>query len=144
MRNPAFLALLSLSLISVDCTAQAPSNQTPLTQGEFVGRAVQLVDEQGSCVLRREGDAPIKLDMPWPCRFSEDRQKRIRVETFHQTPILMIERSVADALSGNNCDTHLQAVRFLNSRLEAAPVSRIAMCGPGQWDQKAFHAVFAW
>jgi hypothetical protein len=145
MRASPLLALLSLSLVSLNaCAAQPPAAGTPLTQAELDGKRMHLSDAQGYCLLTREGSAPLPLEMEWPCRFSEDQQQKPRVERFRQGLIVMVERSEPAPAPATDCLTDLQPVRLYKGKLEAAPVSRIAACGPGFWDQKTFTWLFDW
>ncbi|XXE61449.1 hypothetical protein J3P77_00635 [Pseudomonas sp. R1-18] len=142
------LACLTVSLSA--CAAEVHSDTAHtaaaegVTRGVFASRTVSLDDAQGVCVLNYEGHPPLKLDMQWPCRFSEDQAHQLRIESFKQTPILMVERSEPMPPPSRNCKTDRQPVRLLNGKLEAAPVGRIATCGPAHWDQKAFTAMFDW
>jgi hypothetical protein len=137
--------LLALSLFSVTaCAAQPPATPTGLTQATFAGQQVNLIDDQGRCTLARTGNAPLTLDMKWPCRFSEDRQQKVRVEHFNQAQIIMVERSEHLPAPSKNCATDLQAIRYFKGKLEVAPVSQIDACGPGPWDQKAYVWQFDW
>ncbi|MGG2398353.1 hypothetical protein ACJRW5_15580 [Pseudomonas sp. SH1-B] len=133
-------ALLSLGA----CAGQDAGPVTGITQAEFAGQPVSLSENQGRCTLSYGDEAPLTLDMAWPCRFSENQQQALRVETFRDTPIIMVERSEPLPAPSKSCLTDLQAVRLHQGMLQAAPVSRIAACGPALWDQKAFVGMFDW
>ncbi|MFS2158158.1 hypothetical protein ACCD10_12460 [Pseudomonas sp. Pseusp122] len=137
--------LFTLSLFSLTaCAAQQPATANGLTQATFAGQQVNLIDDQGRCTLTRPGNPPLTLDMKWPCRFSEDRQQKVRIENFHKTQIIMVERSEHLPAPSKDCATDLQPIRYFKGKLEAAPVSQIAACGPGSWDQKAYIWQFDW
>lgn len=137
--------LCVLSMLSFYTSAeQAPVIPVGLVQADFAGERVSLVNADGQCIFTRPGEAPLRLDMVWPCSFSVTRQRDLRVETFDQTPILMVERSEHLPAPSLGCRTVVQAVRWYEGKLETAPAQRIAMCGPGHWDQKMFIGVFAW
>lgn len=151
MRNVSLVTLMATALISLNaCAAESPAEPAPaiqssgLTQGTFSGQPVSLSDVQGRCVLTYANQNPLTLDMQWPCRFSEDEQHKLRVESFKQSPILMVERSEHLPAPSKNCKTDRQPVRLYKGKLEAAPVGQIAACGPAHWDQKAFIAFFDW
>ncbi|AQZ35764.1 hypothetical protein JWV26_10355 [Ectopseudomonas toyotomiensis] len=145
MRTLLCNTLLASALVSLSaCAEQGVRPSVGITQAEFAGQAVQLSDAQGRCALTLADAAPLTLDMQWPCRFSETPQQQLRVEYFRQTPIIMVERSEPQPAPSRSCLTDLQALRLHQGRLEAAPVSRIAACGPSQWDQKAFVGMFDW
>ncbi|MCQ3001636.1 hypothetical protein NLO98_17940 [Pseudomonas syringae] len=146
MRLFAGFTLLSASLLSLTACAAQPSatSSSTLTAAEIAGQPAHLSDGQGRCVLTRKGSAALTLDMQWPCRFSEDRQHKVRVEDFRKALIVMVERSEPMPPPSTDCLTDLQPVRFYKGKLEAAPVSRIAACGPGFWDQKTFTWQFDW
>ena len=137
--------LLALGLCSLTaCTGLQPAATKASLQATFAGQQVSLIDTQGRCTLARPGNAPLSLDMQWPCRFSEDAQQNVRVEHFRQAQIIMVEHIERAPAPGKGCTTDLQPIRALNGKLEVAPVSRIPVCGPGQWDQKAFVWQFDW
>ncbi|MFV9654101.1 hypothetical protein ACNFCK_04205 [Pseudomonas sp. NY15366] len=145
MRTLLCNTLLASALVSLSaCAEQDVRPSVGITQAEFAGQAVQLSDVQGRCALTLADAAPLTLDMQWPCRFSETPQQQLRVEYFRQTPIIMVERSEPQPAPSRSCLTDLQALRLHQGLLEAAPVSRIAACGPSQWDQKAFVGMFDW
>ena len=141
-RTPLLLApfLISLNAFS----AQSTPGAAPLTQTKLGDKPVQLSESKGRCVLTREGNAPVTLEMKWPCRFSEDRQQKVRVEPFREALIIMVERSEPQVPLGMDCKTDLQPVRLYKDKLQAAPVSHIAACGPGFWDQKVYTWLFDW
>lgn len=142
LRLNALLATLLVSLSA--CAEHATSPSLGLIQAELAGQSVRLADVQGRCTLTLSDAAPQTLDMPWPCRFSETPEQQLRVEYFRQTPIIMVERSEPQPAPSKSCLTDLQALRLHQGQLQAAPVSRIAACGPSQWDQKAFVGMFDW
>lgn len=145
MRILPLNALLATLLVSLSaCAEHGASPSVGITQGEFAGQSVRLSDAQGRCALALADAAPLTLDMQWPCRFSETPEQQLRVEYFRQTPIIMVERSEPQPAPSRSCLTDLQALRLHQGQLEAAPVSRIAACGPSQWDQKAFVGMFDW
>lgn len=145
MNASAILALMAASLISLAACAGPQDAKTNVQrEATFAGQKVSLVDRQGRCTLMRPDSNPLVLDMQWPCQFSLNKQHELRIETFRQVPIMMVERSDPDPAPSNKCTTDLQAVRHFKGKLETAHVSRIAMCGPGQWDQKMFTAMFDW
>lgn len=137
--------LFALSLFSLTaCAEQQPVAAKGLVQATFAGQQVNLIDDQGRCTLTRPGKPPLTLDMQWPCRFSEDSQQKVRVESFRQAQIIMVERSEPLPAPSKDCATDLQAIRYFKNKLEVAPVSRVAACGPGHWDQKAYVWQFDW
>lgn len=137
--------LLLTSFLSLGaCAGQSASPVAGITLAEFAGQPVTLSDSQGRCTLSRADATPLELDMAWPCRFSENAQQALRVESFRETPIIMVERSEPLPAPSKSCLTDLQAVRLHQGALQAAPVSRIAACGPALWDQKAFVGMFDW
>jgi hypothetical protein len=134
-----------LSMLSFFTLAeQPPVGPVGLVQATFVGEQVSLVNADGQCMFTRAGATPLLMDMAWPCRFSVTRHQSLRVETFDQTPILMVERSEHLPAPDLGCRTVVQAVRWYKGKLETARAQHIAMCGPGNWDQKMFMAVFDW
>lgn len=138
-------SLLATMLFSLGACAERSANPSVgIKQAEFAGQTVRLSDVQGRCALTLADTAQLVLDMQWPCRFSETPQQQVRVEYFRQTPIIMVERSEPQPAPSRSCLTDLQALRLHHDQLEAAPVSRIAACGPSQWDQKAFVGMFDW
>jgi hypothetical protein len=138
-------SLLATMLFSLGACAERSANPSVgITQAEFAGQTVRLSDVQGRCALTLADAAPLVLDMQWPCRFSETPQQQVRVEYFRQTPIIMVERSEPQPAPSTSCLTDLQALRLYQGQLQAAPLSRIAACGPSQWDQKAFVGMFDW
>ncbi len=145
MQKSVMTLMLAGVLISLNaCAEQADSARNGLTQAEVGGQLLSLSNEQGRCTLNRAQSAPLTLEMQWPCRFSEDLQKNVRVETYRKALIVMVERSDPLPAPSKNCVTDLQPVRLFNGKLEASPVSRIAACGPAHWDQKAFVWQFDW
>jgi len=145
MRKWVVLPLLTAALISLNaCAEQADPARNGLTKAELGGQQLSLSNEQGRCTLNRAGAASLTLEMQWPCRFSEDLQKNVRVETYRKALIIMVERSDPLPAPSKSCVTDLQPVRLLNGKLEASPVSRVAACGPSHWDQKAFIWQFDW
>ncbi|MFC6336105.1 hypothetical protein [Pseudomonas karstica] len=82
--------------------------------------------------------------MEWPCQFSLGQDRQLRVETFNQVPIFMVERSEHMPAPSRDCLTKLQAVRQVKETLEVSDVNQFASCGPGQWDQKMYTGFFRW
>jgi hypothetical protein len=138
-------ALFALGIFSIAaCADPAPSDSPGLVHASFAGKNVSLINDNGRCALSLSAAQSIALDMIWPCRFSEDRQKNVRVESYRQAQVLMVERSEHLPPPSKDCATDLQAIRYFKGRVEVALVSQIAACGPGYWDQKALIWDFDW
>lgn len=151
MYRVSFVVLLGTLLFTVNACATQPHPSSPSateptmpTHATFAGQPISLSDSEGRCALTYGNRPALIMDMQWPCRFSEDLQKNLRVEYFEQTPILMVERSEHLPAPSKGCKTDRQPVRLHHDRLEPAMVGRIAACGPAQWDQKAFIGMFDW
>ncbi|RMO78263.1 hypothetical protein [Pseudomonas syringae group genomosp. 3] len=139
MRAYVLFSLLLASTLSLDAIADQTTPDSPgLTQFEIAGKQLSLSNEKGRCVLNRAGDPPVKMDMRWPCRFSENKQLNVRIEDHRQSLVFMVERSVPMPAPSTDCLTDLQAVRLFKGQLEIAPSIRVGGCGPGLWDQKLF------
>lgn len=137
--------LCVLSMLSFYTSAeQAPVTPVGLVQATFVGEHVNLVNDNGQCSFVRPGQVPLRLDMAWPCRFAEDRQKKVRVELFRGAEILMVERSEPLPAPSNECVAARQVIRHFRDKLEIAPVLNSSRCGLGFWDQKNFVWQFDW
>jgi len=115
-----------------------------LVQATFVGQHVSLVNDYGHCAFVRPGEPPLRLDMAWPCRFSETKQKTVRIELFRGAEILMAERSEPLPAHSTECDTARQVIRHFKNKLEIAPVMHSTRCGLDVWDQKVFVWQFDW
>lgn len=137
--------LFALCVLGSNASAQ-PTSATPvgLVQATFVGEHVNLVNDNGQCSFVRPGQVPLRLDMAWPCRFAEDRQKKVRVELFRGAEILMVERSEPLPAPSNECVAARQVIRHFRDKLEIAPVLNSSRCGLGFWDQKNFVWQFDW
>jgi hypothetical protein len=148
MRNPLLLTALAASLVSLSACAgqqaQTPTAPTASTQAVFVGQPLSLINNQGQCTLVRPDNTHLTLGMEWPCQFSLDKHQQLRVETFNQIPIFMVERSEHMPAPSRDCLTKLQAVRQVKGALEVSDVNQFASCGPGQWDQKMYVGFFRW
>ena len=139
----ATLMATSVSACAAQETETSPSSLT-LTEAVFVGQPLRLINEQGQCTLVTPDQTRMTLDMQWPCQFSLDRARQLRVEMFREVPIFVVEHSERLPAPSRDCLTTLQAVRQIKDTLEASEASRIASCGPGQWDQKMYVAFFTW
>ena len=145
MRSPLFLSALAASLVSLSaCAGQETATAPASIQAVFVGHPVSLTDVQGRCTLVKPDQSHQTLDMEWPCQFSLGPDKQLRVETFNQVPIFLVERSEHMPAPSRDCLTKIQAVRLVKEKLEVSDVSQFASCGPGQWDQKMYTALFRW
>lgn len=145
MRVHLLVTLITAGLASAAAMANEPITAPQVSvENIFAGQLVSLSNDQGMCRLARVGSPPLLLDMQWPCQFSATGDGDLRVETFDQTPILMVERSEHLPAPSLDCRTVVQAVRWYGGKLETARAQRIAMCGPGHWDQKMFMGVFKW
>ncbi|RON18735.1 hypothetical protein [Pseudomonas frederiksbergensis] len=148
MRTPLLFTALAASLISLSACAgqEAPAPAAPATptQAVFVGQPLSLINDQGRCTLVKPDKTHLTLDMEWPCQFSLGQDRQLRVETFRQVPIFMVERSEPMPAPSRDCLTKLQAVRQIKGTLEISGVNQFASCGPGQWDQKMYVAFFRW
>lgn len=145
MRKSLALTVLIAPLISLSaCAEQTDLPPAGLTTVNLGGQPITLTNEQGQCALTRAGNTPLTLDMKWPCRFSEDQQKKVRVEDYRKALVVMVERSEPLPAPSTDCATDLQSVRLYKEKLELSPVSRVAACGPGYWDQKVLIWQFDW
>lgn len=121
----------------------APQAGEPIIQGLVAGQPVRLNNVEGRCSLTVGERPPVVLDMRWPCRFTEIRHQ-LRVEDYRQSLIFMVERSDPQPPPSRDCITDLQSVRLYKGKMEVAPVSRVAACGPLHWDQKVLIWQFDW
>ena len=145
MRFAQLITLMTASLFGMAACAEQPDAEVHgPTQAVIAGKVVNLSNDQGRCKLAGSDTPDVILDMQWPCQFSITKHNQPRIEMFNETPILMVERGEHLPAPSRDCRTDLQAVRWYKGRLEAARAQRIAMCGPGQWDQKMFVASFRW
>lgn len=146
MMRALLAAMMSIApLISLSaCAAQTEPRHEGLTSASLGGLEIRLIDEQGRCAVARADSAPLVLDMKWPCRFSEDQQKKVRVEDYRKALVVMVERSEPLPPPGTECATDLQSIRLYKGKLDVSPVSRVAACGPGYWDQKVLIWQFDW
>lgn len=135
---------LAASLISLSACAEQQVATSSLTTVDLKGQQAILSDVQGRCTFIRAGSPPLTLDMPWPCRFSEDQQKKVRIENFRNALIVMVERSEHLPAPSEDCATDLQSIRLYKGKLEVSPVSRVSACGPRYWDQKVLTWQFDW
>lgn len=139
------LALVTLSFITIMACAAPPSDQKNGLRKLTLGKQqLRLIDEKGRCTLIHSALPPLRLDMQWPCNFSESLKNEIRIEKFRSAQIVMVERSEPLPPPSKLCLTDLQAVRLFRGKLEASPVSRIGACLPRHWDQKNFVWRFDW
>lgn len=137
--------LFAVSLLNLTaCAGQQSIETSGLTRAQLADVQISLVNDQGRCSLISSAEPARALDMKWPCRFSEDRKQKVRVEHFRQAEVIMVERSEPLAVPSTDCETDLQAIRQFRGRLEVAPVTRVAACGPGYWDQKTLVWQFDW
>lgn len=139
----AMLSMVPLISLSA-CAGQTELPDERLTTASLNGLEIRLIDEQGQCAVARADSAPLVLDMKWPCRFSEDLQKKVRVEVYRKALVVMVERSEPLPPPSTECATDLQSVRLYKGKLDVSPVSRVAACGPGYWDQKVLIWQFDW
>ncbi|MEG5264124.1 hypothetical protein TRP66_07460 [Pseudomonas sp. JDS28PS106] len=146
MMRALLAAMMSIALlISLSaCAAQTEPRHEGLTSASLGGLEIRLIDEQGRCAVARADSAPLVLDMKWPCRFSEDQQKKVRVEDYRKALVVMVERSEPLPPPSTECATDLQSIRLYKGKLDVSPVSRVAACGPGYWDQKVLIWQFDW
>lgn len=139
------LALVTLSFISVIACADPSSDQSKeLRKATLDNQQLRLVDEKGRCTVIHSALPPLRLDMQWPCNFSEDLKNEVRIEKFGNAQIVMVERSEPLPPPSELCSTELQAVRLFRGKLEASPISRVGACLPRHWDQKNFVWRFDW
>lgn len=137
--------LVTLSFISVIACADPSSDQSKeLRKATLDNQQLRLVDEKGRCTVIHSALPPLRLDMQWPCNFSEDLKNEVRIEKFGNAQIVMVERSEPLPPPSELCSTELQAVRLFRGKLEASPISRVGACLPRHWDQKNFVWRFDW
>lgn len=137
--------LVTLSFISVIACADPSSDQNKeLRKATLDKQQIRLVDEKGRCTVIHSALPPLRLDMQWPCNFSEDLKNEVRIEKFGNAQIVMVERSEPLPPPSELCSTELQAVRLFRGKLEASPISRVGACLPRHWDQKNFVWRFDW
>lgn len=135
----------ALAILSTTTFAEVqPVTPIGLGQATFVGQQVNLINDDGHCAFVRPGQPLLRLDMAWPCRFSETKQKKVRIELFRGAEILMAERSEPLPAPSKECDTATQVVRHFKDKLEIAPVIQSTRCGLDVWDQKVFVWQFDW
>lgn len=145
MRSLLFFSALTASLVSLSaCAEQKADTPAAFTQAVFVGQPVSLINDQGRCTIVKPDKSHLSLDIEWPCQFSLNQDRQLRVETFNQVPIFMVERSEHMPAPSRDCLTKLQAVRQVKGTFELSDVNQFASCGPGQWDQKMYTGFFRW
>lgn len=138
------ILLISLSPLATVAFA------TPMPEGGWIhasigGQHINLIEDNGRCVLSSAEGVSLPLDMKWPCRFSINKQKQVRIETFDDISILMVEHTErVPNDSHRDCNTDLRAVRWAHGRFESTRPQHISNCGLGVWDQKMFVAGFRW
>lgn len=143
--QPSLIIWLAACLMTFDAQAAQPERTaTGLTQARLADQTISLSNQQGRCTLTHADNVAVTLDMKWPCRFSEDRQKKVRIEDYRKALVVMVERSEPLPAPSQDCATDLQSVRLYKGKLEISPVSRVAGCGPAHWDQKALIWNFDW
>lgn len=141
MKNHRLAMCLAISLTSLSACAEHA--QMPTTQAVFVGQQLSLIDDQGQCTLVKPDQSRMKLDMEWPCSFSLNKQRQLRVETFNNIPIFSVWRSEHMPAPSRDCLSKMQAIRQIPGGLEAGAVNTFASCGTGG-DQKMYVAPFTW
>jgi hypothetical protein len=137
-------AILS-SLFSLSaCAEQKASSPQNVMETPFAGTTAKLIEDQGRCALSHSGGGSLRLDMKWPCHFSKNTQNKVLIEDFRKAEIVMVEHSEPASSKSQGCATDAQAIRYLNGKVEAAPVRRVTACPPMYWDEKDFTWLFDW
>jgi hypothetical protein len=142
MKKCLYFPLTFLSFIAL--AEQPPVTPNGLTQATFVGQQANLVNDDGHCSFAMTNKLPMRLEMAWPCRFTENQQKSVRIESYRDAEILMVERSEPLPAPNTDCIHDRQVIRYFKNKLEVAPVRHTTRCGPGFWDQKTFVWQFDW
>lgn len=134
-------ALSSLSA----CAEQAPPSTTERAKDRvtLAGRTLMLENHQQRCALRKPDQSLLQLEIPWPCKFSPDRNGLPRVEAGNDNElIIIVYHSQAEPEPGRGCTSQYQAVRQTQGRLEMSVVARSSFCMGSVIDQKNFIGLF--
>lgn len=138
---PVFiLSLLSFSAY-VGQKAHADNDVMDIS---FDGRNISLINDNGHCGLARSDDSLLRLDVKWPCWFSQNHQGKTLLKNYLSTQIFMVQHSEPAGAPDTDCTTDLQAIRYFRGSIELAPVHRVGTCNTSRWDQKVFVWQFEW
>ncbi|HJR32987.1 MAG TPA: hypothetical protein VJ889_30045 [Pseudomonas sp.] len=146
MTKRTLLILLSSGLLmSANAWAEQKQLAAPSNQVIVAGQTLTLENHDQQCALRKQDQSILKLDMPWPCFLSVDRQGQPRVEIFNNAQIIIVEHSTPEPAPSRDCDARYQAIRQIKGQpMEVSKVAHSAGCMTGVMDQKNFVAHFSW
>ena len=139
------LAVILLSLLTFAAYAGTkPQDQKEIRKLAFDGRNISLINDEGQCALARSDDSLLRLDVKWPCQFSQNFLGKAVLENYLSADIFMVQHSDRAAPPDTNCTTDLQAIRYFKGHVELAPVHQVERCNIRRWDQKVFVGQFDW
>jgi hypothetical protein len=139
------LAAILLSLLTFAAYAGTKAqNQKEVLEIFFDGRNINLVNDNGHCALARSDDSLLRLDVKWPCQFSQNFLGKAVLENYLSADIFMVQHSEPFATPNTDCTTDLQAIRYFKGTVELAPVHQVGRCNIRRWDQKVFVWQFDW
>ena len=89
-RRLAHYVAFGLLLCAATHAQASPPPPLSVTLGQ---KHLQLIDHQGRCALSEPDQSLRVLEMAWPCQFGPDKLGNARVETFNNTPIVLVMRN---------------------------------------------------
>lgn len=135
--------ILSL-LTSLAHADQKNHAKNEVVEVSFGGRSISLVNDDGHCALARSDDSLLRLDVKWPCQFSQNFLGKTVLENYLSAQIFMVQHSEPSPTPETSCTTALQAIRYYKGNVELAPVHTVTACNTSRWDQKVFVWQFDW
>ncbi|MFK3798493.1 hypothetical protein [Pseudomonas sp. NPDC088444] len=135
--------ILSLRTFSAYASTK-PQDQKDVLDISFDGRRISLVNDNGHCALARSDDSLLRLDVNWPCQFSQTFLTKAVLENYRSATIFMVQHSNRVVPPDTHCTTDLQAIRYFKGNVELAPVHKVERCSIRRWDQKIFVGQFDW
>ncbi|WP_155642281.1 hypothetical protein [Pseudomonas alabamensis] len=132
-RLPTVVAIAMLVTYSADSLPD-------VTLGDKV---LKLEEHAGQCILK-DGFQEFPLAMPAPCRFSQDRAGKARIEYFNGIPIVLVTHVESDPSSRGDCVKISRALRWTAAGLSLSDYAKSSSCSIEMEDTKNFTGLFEW